>query len=821
MNLEEDEEPMWYLLNCIATQELDLLRQCRARCQQFLESGEVVKFVVPIERSIRSHGANRMVTDTKVAYPGYVFAKLKLCEPVYEAIQELDLCRSWMGTVHRKGTRKLPPIPLALNEMEIEKFGLENLDQNIDFDQDEPAVDEMWKSGVGIILDSEENDRQDNERAKVPKLDPEQLKVYRDIRVDDMIQVIGENKFKGEDGIVKRLKDGKLMIRFFTYGSRYDEWLDPVDVRKLTHDEVLRGLSGPSSPITQLDLENRSSTFPSRGKNDRTNPQDRNSLRGALMSNLNSRGPRNTRFETTARGERYKRDIFGRSEEERKRDERSWSSQRSQKQQGVQTNQQSKSQNNNPLSDSESQWGRFPERNTPRYSISEMETRKRRENGQGIERNKGADKYGTKRSPEVQKYQSAIDGEDWSAFVSPSPSLGSKNEIDDDNFFNSLMSELNENDKSTSSPLPSTSISQYDDDFFSSLMSDLNSGDNFNSYQSDKSQKDPLSSRDDGDFFAALQAELNESTASNKAKTNDVKRESLPQRGSKQSSFRDVTENAIVQDDFFTRLEQELSEKSFHRSENNDFFAQLEAELSSMDSLTSDEIQKETPSSQPNLKSKSSNAFSEKSQEPSNGDDDDFFARLEAELSPSKEISSKGQKKERVLEEKSQMANSRVSSPSKEFPNVEDGSEFFSKLQQELSQSPKENDSKSMWQGDNFFSQLEADIGFSGGKSNDAISGSDDLLLSLGKELNVSPLVEDNFSASGTGVSSDVQKIKVQTTDSKSRNSNIRPDENRRGDSNNDSLTKKTVVDLRDMLRERGLKVSGNKAELIQRLLEK
>lgn len=84
MQIEEDPEPMWYVLNCVAGLEIDLLRQCRQRCED-MEDAE--KFVVPTVSSTRSHGANRMVTDTKVKYQGYVFAKLRLCPETYMAIQ--------------------------------------------------------------------------------------------------------------------------------------------------------------------------------------------------------------------------------------------------------------------------------------------------------------------------------------------------------------------------------------------------------------------------------------------------------------------------------------------------------------------------------------------------------------------------------------------------------------------------------------------------------------------------------------------------------------------------------------------------------------
>ena len=84
LEIEEDEEPFWYLLNCVAGLELDLLRQCRKVCEGMPDA---IKFVVPTETKTRSHGANRMVTEEKVKYQGYVFAKLRLSPDVYEAVQ--------------------------------------------------------------------------------------------------------------------------------------------------------------------------------------------------------------------------------------------------------------------------------------------------------------------------------------------------------------------------------------------------------------------------------------------------------------------------------------------------------------------------------------------------------------------------------------------------------------------------------------------------------------------------------------------------------------------------------------------------------------
>jgi len=269
LEIEEDPEPFWYLLNCIAGFELDLLNQCRQKCS---DMPDAIKFVVPTERKTRSHGANRMVTETKVKYQGYVFAKLRLCPEVYEAIQELDLCRSWMGTVNHKGYKKLPPAPVALNEVEVENFGLEDED----YEDEEEEEDED-----AVIVDSEEEE----EVVKDP-IDEQALAVYLGFKVEDMVKVTAKNKFYNEDGIVRRLKDGKILIRFYTYGTMFEEWLDPGDVRKLDGEELLRGLSGPSQPVTQRDFD---------GPKDDRDWGDRRGggLRQGLMSNVKgARGPR-------------------------------------------------------------------------------------------------------------------------------------------------------------------------------------------------------------------------------------------------------------------------------------------------------------------------------------------------------------------------------------------------------------------------------------------------------------------------------------------------------------------------------------------------
>lgn len=481
LEIEEDPEPMWYLLNCVAGLEFDLLNQCRAKCAQMPDA---IKFVVPTERKTRSHGANRMVTETKVKYPGYVFAKLRLCPEVYEAIQELDLCRSWMGTVNWKGYKKLPPAPVALNELEVENFGLEDEDYEDEEEEDEDAV----------IVDS------DDEETVKDDVDQEALKVYLGLKVEDMIKVTKQGKFFKEDGIVRRLKDGKILVRFYTYGAMFEEWMDPSDVRKMSGEEILKGLSGPSQPITQRDFDG-----PTQQADNDWRERRGGGLRQSLMGNVKGvRGPRNTRKDRTSRGDSYRRDMFGRSDEEQRREERNWNwyqeKQRNQGDRAPVSGQVDDEWNfsaggrpnrddrdDSALRDVDSQWGRQSQR------------KQRREQR-------------PRTSTETRRIESAVDGRnDWSAFVSPA-SENAKS--DEDVFFASLMSNLSD-DVGSSQSKDSASMKKRlpkqnaldEDDFFASLLSELS-----DEKEPTKAKRTKSGSKDsagsDDDFFAALEAEL-------------------------------------------------------------------------------------------------------------------------------------------------------------------------------------------------------------------------------------------------------------------------------------------------------------------------
>lgn len=284
----------WYLINCVAGVELDLLAQARMVCEHFPKS-VVEKFVVPTTRHLRSHGDKKKVVDVRVRYPGYLFCKIALTEDVYETLQELDLARSWMGTVNRKGHKKLPPAPIPLNEEEVKKFkGLEEAQEEF---ENEYGGDYSGRTDAGADL----------------------MAQYAGYDVGQMVKVLRGN-FEGEDGTIRRLKDGQLMVRMFTYGQTYDEWFMPDAIRPLSDLEVMRGLSGPTAPVDQEQFE---ISIGKRAPSEEDSRAGEADLRSGLLQSAGSEPGRNRRQDRVARGETG-RDMFGRTADEMKREEENW-----------------------------------------------------------------------------------------------------------------------------------------------------------------------------------------------------------------------------------------------------------------------------------------------------------------------------------------------------------------------------------------------------------------------------------------------------------------------------------------------------------------
>eukprot|EP00537_Pseudo-nitzschia_pungens_P008034 CAMPEP_0172369778 /NCGR_PEP_ID=MMETSP1060-20121228/34452_1 /TAXON_ID=37318 /ORGANISM="Pseudo-nitzschia pungens, Strain cf. cingulata" /LENGTH=728 /DNA_ID=CAMNT_0013094831 /DNA_START=64 /DNA_END=2250 /DNA_ORIENTATION=+ len=582
MEIEEDDQPYWYLLNCVAGLEMDLLRQVKQLAEDVLPKKDVVKFVVPTVTKTRSHGANRMVRETKVKYQGYVFAKLRLTKETYEPIRKMDLCRSWMGTINMKGYKKLPPAPLPLSDEEIESFDLENPLWEVD-EQEQAARRGGESSGEGsssnantnIIVDTHENDVREMELEE--SIEKEVQTVYKGLKVEDMIKVTTKNKFHGEDGIVRRLKDEMVLIRFFTYGQTFDEWLDPSDVRKLTDAEILKGLGGPGKPITQQDLDGTNGRDDSRDGN---RPQRRSDSRNSVGAF--GGGPAASRQRRQDSNERRFRDDDG-YDAGKERENWNWYKENEKRGKGgnvyddgdgLEFRPASESRRSNKRNDfwaegdADSQWGRKNNNNN----------NNKRKNNRGEDDWSSFISQGPSESKPKQQQQKDEADDFFASLMTDlskddgrgrggrgrSPSSSQPREIpasdSDDDFFASLMSEIEDEPSSVSSSGVSSNSDDDDDDFFASLEREIRGSESTPKRNKNKVAATTAVSSDDDDFFASLEMELE----------TDLGRESSPTSGSSSSSDDDNNNDHDSEDDFFASLESEL-DTDLSSSDNEPF----------------------------------------------------------------------------------------------------------------------------------------------------------------------------------------------------------------------------------------------------------
>ena len=639
----------WYLINCVAGVELDLLNQCRYVCgpeQKDFPKTIVEKIVVPTERHLRSHGDKRKVVDIKVRYPGYIFCKICLVEDVYEELQNLDLARSWMGTVNRKGHKKLPPAPLPLGPDEVKKF--KGLEEEQELFEDMYGGDYTGRADSGADL----------------------LEQYSGYDVGQMVKVLSGN-FEGEDGTVRRLKGGQLMVRMFTYGQTYDEWMDPDAIRPLTDLEVMRGLSGPTVPINQdqfdvsigkKDPSILEGTMGDGGDGMGGGGGGNTALRSGLLQSAGVAPGRNRREDRVARGETGARDMFGRTADEIKREEQNWLAHREEKrasQRGYDVDgselgvpQMTEAQKKKAAGPKKGQdtWG-IVERSSwggGEYGFeanSEQEERERQQRtarvyqdrpqrggrgGRGGRGRDGRDSFGDRNSrderrPVQQSFRDREsrddDNDEWSS-SSKSDDSGSAGGEEDD-FFESLMSELSDDlgngDASrgdSSRPTArgtlhhdsagpntrtqsSSSSDGEEDSFFANLMSELGGAldgpSSSSSSSSDKAKDDRK--LDDDDFFSSLEAELSQS---------------LGDYGGENKSEKEEDSD----DDFFASLQQEMGhalneEPSGKDDDGDDDGVSLEDDFfSSLMNDLAEDVELEPPAKKESNKSSEGNDLS-------------------------------------------------------------------------------------------------------------------------------------------------------------------------------------------------------------------
>jgi hypothetical protein len=552
------------------------------------------------------------------------------------------------------------------------------------------------------------------------------LAQYAGYEVGQMVKILRGN-FEGEDGTVRRLKGGQIMVRMFTYGQTFDNWFDPDAIRPLTDLEVMRGLSGPTKPIDQDQFDVSMGTKdPSILRND-ADFEDSRDGRTRLLQSAGAGPDRNRKQDRIARGETGK-DLFGRTPEEIKQEEANWLAYREEK--------------------------RANQRAAP--VVAETPAKKKKAADGPA---KGHDTWGI-----VER--SSWDGGEFGFdnFVEQEKAARNRLEelyVDRGEFRSYDRNQRGRGRDSFDSRGPRQERSFRDDNRQSSGRDDSRGRGSFGDRSRGRGSFDDNRGRGRGSFDDRQRRDFGDRSQGGREQRRPVP----DSRFGKPRSVREedwASQSEAVNndsDDFFSSLMKELKDdvdstpqraRGTRHHDNagpnvkprssdsveDSFFENLMSELGS--SLESDSAEKAQPSNTGDSSS-----------------DDDFFANLENEL-----LSSLG-------------GDTKQSSAD---ANADDDA-FFASLQSELTSSLNRGSS----------SDKDSDDGFFDGTSDDFFSG---LMDDVADELDRS---ESKTAKSPVKV---VQKSK----------------------GNNGDFNSMTVPELKEMLKERGLKVGGRKSELIERL---
>ncbi|GMI12417.1 hypothetical protein TrVE_jg10368 [Triparma verrucosa] len=262
MDIEEDEEPGWYICQCIAGTETNVMAQLKAVVPKTPGAmSSIERFHVPTRLAGNSR-MSKVFTSEQVLYPSYIFVNMKLNSLTYTAIRSVSRVSSFVGTRKPIGRGSLSMVvPRRLSPEEVSRF-------------------------EGLVKSGSVTSQKD---AKAFEYD-----------IGDMVKVI-KGEMKGETGAVRQVRDGNLVIRFWTYGSQLDVYFSPDDVRKLTREEVEKGLDGPTTPLGQDDIDVALGRTPRRRREEQGAPTRREDDNLRVKG---SRDTRNRRVDREQRGER-------------------------------------------------------------------------------------------------------------------------------------------------------------------------------------------------------------------------------------------------------------------------------------------------------------------------------------------------------------------------------------------------------------------------------------------------------------------------------------------------------------------------------------
>jgi len=454
LGIKEVHELKWYIIQCVAGKEMPTLQKILKVVPKTPgATKDIRKIVVPTRKSGTSVGKTVKLDDA-VIYPAYIFMNMKLTNLAYDAVSRTPGVGSWVGDAkgyemqrvkdktgklvlkRRKVFSRGLTVPRPLTDDEIQGFNL------------------LKKKGKKV---SEEDEAASN------------------FDIGTMVRVVQGN-WKGDVGAVRLVRDGKIVVRFWSYGNQADIYLDPRHVVELTGAELAAGYETPVA-TTQEEVDEATGKKPRRkdGWGDDGRGQQGGGLPGAAAVRGGPR-ERNRRQDRVARGENSWRDD-----------------------------------------------GATEKANWDGYQAKESFLQGRNE--------RAGDRIRDSPPRDDVRAESDVDGQwgrggrndddggrnlDWQSFAEPTKKSRKERKVDDDDFFEGLMDELSaaaagpgggQNVGGPPTPSP-------DDDFFEEIMGQLSED-----YGGTASGAAPsggggvAKARSDDDFFDDLMGQLEEGTA--------------------------------------------------------------------------------------------------------------------------------------------------------------------------------------------------------------------------------------------------------------------------------------------------------------------
>ena len=202
----DDDEPgelRWYILEVVNGQETWVQEAVENSIAAAGLEHLVDRLLVPVDRVAATYG-KKVYQKEKILYPGYIYCHIRLNKPLWSAMVNSQKVINFIGVDEgfAKTNSKdiIPGVRGKITPMPLEDADVERM--------------------LAFTRQGQVDDETAGQFA-----------------VDDLVAILA-GRLRGETGVVRRLIDGKLMVRVLGYGQSMDIVLEPSEVRKLTPVEI-------------------------------------------------------------------------------------------------------------------------------------------------------------------------------------------------------------------------------------------------------------------------------------------------------------------------------------------------------------------------------------------------------------------------------------------------------------------------------------------------------------------------------------------------------------------------------------------------------